>query len=381
MAAMLAFRRPYNVSRLRGVYPSHSHQGQGWVSRSSSLFTHHSASRVGSSHLSPLQCLSFGSSLLVVDGTNILCRCRGDVDVLARHLATLKEELDDPHASKAVCVFDPPLVDYDAPVRTQIDASYKAHRDRSQKLLGDDGGSFLTEGDHVAIPGKLGPRVSPKRRRPSTIKRRRMQKRLDAVSDVGFRPVVAKRGYEADDAVASIVAMGADADIHNIAVASADADMASLLSANVVWLRLKFGAGTSMKSSCVTYDDWLREHGFSPSLYADWVALGGKRGSAARRGGAGDIRGADGVTPKVAAELVARFGGVEACLLAAEQHVADTSQQENVTPPKWMRALAAVHANRDQVRTAFQLAMLRSDAMESIATEEANMLRAWLCEM
>ena len=73
--------------------------------------------------------------------------------------------------------------------------------------------------------------------------------------------------------------------------------------------------------------------------------------------------------------------GVEACLLAAEQHVADTSQQENVTPPKWMRALAAVHANRDQVRTAFQLAMLRSDAMESIATEEANMLRAWLCEM
>lgn len=305
--------------------------------------------------------------MLVVDGTNALCRCRGDVPDLKRMLAAIRSAADEPE--RAVCVFDPPATPFKKSVRRAIDDNYKAERRRrapasSASFLGDDGGSFLTEDENVAIPASLGPRVSPPSRRPAAVRRRRLAARLAAVADAGFRPLVARQGYEADDAAAAVVALAARHGLFS-AVASADTDMANLLRpGHVVWMRCRYGARAHVDAARVTHDEWQAEHGFPPSLYADYVAL------------------AEAVPSRVAKLLVKRFGDAEAVLDAAAEHVAeggDGGATSNATPPKWLRALPDVHASRDKVRKKLRLAVLR-DGPEALADGDAEALFAWLAE-
>lgn len=140
-------------------------------------------------------------------------------------------------------------------------------------------------------------------------------------------PVYEKAGYEADDIIATIVAMTesssesksekseavqrGELEIMNleIVIVTGDLDLLQLVTGEVKAYALSRGV-----KDAVLYDRQKVEqrYGFSPALLADWRGL---------KGDASDnIPGVKGIGPKTATKLLQRFGGIEEVYKALESN-------------------------------------------------------------
>jgi hypothetical protein len=124
--------------------------------------------------------------------------------------------------------------------------------------------------------------------------------------------LVARAEIEADDVIGATCATLCEEPGVIITIASADADMQRFLRPNVSWLQLlPLPTATHPTGFSIVRDhDFERTQGFPPYVYADWLAMVGKK--EASIGGVG-------IGPMAASKLLARFGSIDAILSAAAQ--------------------------------------------------------------
>ena len=118
----------------------------------------------------------------------------------------------------------------------------------------------------------------------------------DTLRADGF-PVWAVKGYEADDAIASATAyLMRGTDGQTVTIASADKDLLQLISDRVSIKSLKDG-------SLIGPDEVKLKFGVSPDQVRDYLSLVGDASD--------NIKGANGIGPKKAAELLTKYGNLD----------------------------------------------------------------------
>lgn len=144
-------------------------------------------------------------------------------------------------------------------------------------------------------------------------------------------------GFEADDLIATACEEAVKRG-HNVVIASADKDLLQLARPGVKALR-------THNWTTVGEEDVLSRFGVAPRLVGDWLALVGDASD--------NIRGAPGVGPKTATDLLVKHGSLGGIFDALERDPASAAK------PAVMRSL---QQNAESVRLARQLVALRADA-------------------
>ncbi len=161
-------------------------------------------------------------------------------------------------------------------------------------------------------------------------------------------------GFEADDIIATaveqIVTSGTD-EVNPVIIASPDKDMFQLLCPGVTQYRTH--NGTYIDAGGVK-----EKSGITPAQFVDFLALVGDK--------ADNIKGADGVGEKTAAELLIKFGSLKAIFEHAEQDpVEETYWRTAAGKPGALRPKLV--ACKEQVQLARKLVALRVDAPIKLA--------------
>lgn len=164
-------------------------------------------------------------------------------------------------------------------------------------------------------------------------------------------PIIGAAGYEADDAIAAIVArLKAERPDVRVRIISKDKDLKQLLDDNRVEL---FDIHTDL----VIDEAALRaDTGLRPDQIVDFLALMGDT--------VDNVPGVDGVGPKTAAELIATFGSLDAVL-------AETRKDKPAIKGKRLENIRAADA-AGQLPLAKQLVTLRPDTPIEFALEACN---------
>jgi len=115
------------------------------------------------------------------------------------------------------------------------------------------------------------------------------------VSSLGIK-IIEKRGFEADDVIASLCEK-AKLDDLSVVVVSSDKDLCQLIESGRVQVY------NYNKDKFVTKDDFLEEYGFGPELMIDYLSLVGDSSD--------NIPGAKGIGKVSATKLIKEFGSVE----------------------------------------------------------------------
>jgi DNA polymerase-1 len=139
-------------------------------------------------------------------------------------------------------------------------------------------------------------------------------------------------GYEADDVIAALARVGTEAGME-VVICSSDKDLLQLCNADVSIL-------DTMKNRRLGPEAVREKFGVGPERVGDVLALMGDS--------IDNVPGVDGIGPKTAAELINKYGTLDALL-------------EHATEVKGKRGEALVAA-RDLVRTSRELVRLRDDA-------------------
>lgn len=152
-------------------------------------------------------------------------------------------------------------------------------------------------------------------------------------------PVVELEGYEADDVIGTLTVKGCEAGLE-VVVVSGDKDLYQLVGPGVYLLNPGRGGPTGVEAEWVDADRVVARFGVPPELVPDYLALIGDTSD--------NVPGAPGIGPKTAAELLQRFGSLEALLARAEE-----------VPGKRARESLLTHA--PQVRLSKELVTIRTD--------------------
>jgi 5'-3' exonuclease len=144
-------------------------------------------------------------------------------------------------------------------------------------------------------------------------------------------------GFEADDLIATAAAKAVNAG-HDVRIASADKDLMAMLSESVDCLR-------THTWTVVGVSAFVEKYGVRPGQFSDWLALVGDASD--------NIKGAPGVGPKRATELLKEYEYLDVVLAAA------TDPAEKVHDSAIGKSL---RENAEAVRMARKLVELRTDA-------------------
>ncbi len=115
------------------------------------------------------------------------------------------------------------------------------------------------------------------------------------VTSLGIK-IVEKKGFEADDVIASLCQKAKQDDL-SVVVVSSDKDLCQLIETGRVQVY------NCNKDKFVTKDDFLEEYGFGPELMVDYLSLAGDSTD--------NIPGAKGIGKVGAVKLIKEFGSVE----------------------------------------------------------------------
>lgn len=170
---------------------------------------------------------------------------------------------------------------------------------------------------------------------------------VETLKGDGF-PVWAVRGFEADDLIASAAkaALESDADgiAHSVLIVSADKDLLQLVGPRVSQLRPALGSSPQTTYDAATV---LAKFGVTPAQLGDYLALVGDSSD--------NIKGAKGIGPKRAAELLTKHGTLAAIMATGG---------DGMTPAV-RDSLVEFSSRCDMVRS---LVALRTDVPVDIAT-------------
>jgi DNA polymerase-1 len=168
-------------------------------------------------------------------------------------------------------------------------------------------------------------------------------------------------GYEADDILATLAAMGEKAG-YEVLLVSGDRDAFQLITDNVFVLYPKKGVSDIPRMDAAAVED---KYFVSPSRYSDLAALVGET--------ADNLPGVPGVGPKTAAKWINLYGGLEGVLehLDAIGGKVGDSLRANVDAVKRNRKLNQLHTDLDLPVTLDELADPRPDqqALEELFDE------------
>jgi DNA polymerase-1 len=158
---------------------------------------------------------------------------------------------------------------------------------------------------------------------------------FDEIVDAFGFPSVKLAGWEADDLIATLSARGESAGL-TACLVSTDRDAFQLVSSHTCLMMTPRGVGDV---EVYTPERVLARYGIGPELIPDLIALKGDT--------ADNIAAVPGIGEKTAAQLLARYGSLEAVIDHAHEQ-----------PPARRRALTE---NADAARAAKRLATLRRD--------------------
>lgn len=168
-------------------------------------------------------------------------------------------------------------------------------------------------------------------------------------------------GYEADDILATLAAMGEKAG-YEVLLVSGDRDAFQLITDNVFVLYPRKGVSDIPRMDAAAVED---KYFVSPSRYSDLAALVGET--------ADNLPGVPGVGPKTAAKWINLYGGLEGVLehLDAIGGKVGDSLRANVDSVKRNRKLNQLHTDLDLPVTLDELADPRPDqqALEALFDE------------
>jgi DNA polymerase-1 len=168
-------------------------------------------------------------------------------------------------------------------------------------------------------------------------------------------------GYEADDILATLAAMGEKAG-HEVLLVSGDRDAFQLITDNVFVLYPKKGVSDIPRMDAAAVEE---KYFVSPSRYSDLAALVGET--------ADNLPGVPGVGPKTAAKWINLYGGLEGVLehLDAIGGKVGDALRANVDAVKRNRKLNQLHTDLDLPVTLDELADPRPDqqALEELFDE------------
>ncbi|MFC7849226.1 DNA polymerase I [Arthrobacter sp. NPDC057388] len=181
-------------------------------------------------------------------------------------------------------------------------------------------------------------------------------------------------GYEADDILATLAAMGEKAG-HEVLLVSGDRDAFQLITDNVFVLYPRKGVSDIPRMDAAAVED---KYFVSPSRYSDLAALVGET--------ADNLPGVPGVGPKTAAKWINQYGGLEGVLehLDAIGGKVGDALRANVDAVKRNRKLNQLHTDLDLPVTLDELADPRPDqqALEELFDElEFKTIRARLFDL
>lgn len=192
----------------------------------------------------------------------------------------------------------------------------------------------------------------------------------------GF-PVWSAQGFEADDVIASAVAVARSRDL-DVTIVSADKDLLQLVDEHVFVLSTSQEEKTDAKDGdpptrriAKTWkpEDVVEAYGVAPALLVDWLAMVGDV--------ADNVKGFPGIGPKNATGALVRFGSLEGTIAAAraeeavmlwELKMSNGEAIEEIgpkpeipNPPIKPAAKKSILENADQARLARKLIALRTD--------------------
>jgi len=154
------------------------------------------------------------------------------------------------------------------------------------------------------------------------------------VASLGIK-IIEKKGFEADDVIASLCEK-AKLDDLSVVIVSSDKDLCQLIEAGRVQVY------NYNKDKFVTKDDFLEEYGFGPELMVDYLSLAGDSTD--------NIPGARGIGKVGAAKLIKEFGSVE-----------DIFKNLDKIPPKTKKVLTD---NKKMILLSRELAQLVHPQLE-----------------
>lgn len=166
-----------------------------------------------------------------------------------------------------------------------------------------------------------------------------LQHQIDLAKDQlaadGF-PVWAVKGFEADDLIASAVKRALELEDVRVLIVSADKDLLQLVGPRV-------NAMSARDGSLLDAEAVLKKFGVRPEQMRDYLMLVGDKSD--------NVRGADGIGEKKAADLLAKYGSLEHVYFELTMHGTDFK-------PAMATSLQAFRQRMDETRT---LITLRDD--------------------
>ncbi|MEO7087119.1 MAG: DNA polymerase I [Gemmatimonadaceae bacterium] len=138
----------------------------------------------------------------------------------------------------------------------------------------------------------------------------RGMERIRQVLDASHIPIIALKGYEADDVIGTLAKQGVEAGL-NVVVVSGDKDFQQLVRPGVWLLNPGRGGPASVEESWVSVENGSERLGVPPDRVVDYLALVGDSSD--------NVPGVKGIGEKGAQELVHQYGSVESILEHASE--------------------------------------------------------------
>lgn len=160
--------------------------------------------------------------------------------------------------------------------------------------------------------------------------------------------VLRKEGYEADDLIATYTKLAKEKGL-DVLVVSSDKDLMQLVDAQVTMF-------DPLKSRFIKHEQVIEKFGVEPKLVLDVLALMGDSSD--------NIPGVPGIGPKIAAELINQFGGLDALLESTDQ-IKQAKRRENLETFKEQALLS-----RELARLAFDAP--QEHPLDALEFEKAN---------
>jgi DNA polymerase-1 len=152
-------------------------------------------------------------------------------------------------------------------------------------------------------------------------------------------PIIALKGYEADDVIGTLAAQAAARDI-NVVVVSGDKDFQQLVRPGVWLLNPGRGGPASVEEQWVSVENGSERLGVAPALVTDFLALVGDSSD--------NVPGVKGIGEKTAQELVNSYGSIENIL----EHASEITKK---------RPREALLEQGDSARLSKELVTIRQD--------------------
>src|SRR5829696_3794401 len=138
----------------------------------------------------------------------------------------------------------------------------------------------------------------------------RGMERICELLDAYHIPILALKGYEADDVIGTLARQGVEAGV-NVVVVSGDKDFQQLVRPGVWLLNPGRGGPASVEESWVSVENGTERLGVPPALVTDYLALVGDSSD--------NVPGVKGIGEKTAQELVNSYGSIENILAHAAE--------------------------------------------------------------